>query len=84
MTFSELKQKDVINVCDGRKLGKPIDLILNESSCVAALVVPASGSLLNLIRQEREGCMIPWECVLRIGDDTILVEIRETPNIRTD
>jgi len=84
MTFSELKQKDVINVCDGRKLGKPIDLILNESSCVAALVVPASGSLLNLLRPEKEGCLIPWPCVLRIGDDTILVEIRDLQDISSN
>ena len=84
MTFSELKQKDVINVCDGRKLGKPIDLILNESSCVAALVVPAACSLLNLIRQEKEGSIIPWECVLRIGDDTILVEIRDSEKMSAE
>ena len=25
MTFGELRQKDVINICDGRRLGRPID-----------------------------------------------------------
>ena len=75
VTFSELKQKDVVNVRDGKRLGKPIDLVLNETACVAALVVPAPGSLLNLLRQEKEGCLIPWERILRIGDDVILVEL---------
>ena len=75
MTFTELKQKDVVNVRDGRRLGKPIDLALNEGACVEALVVPAPGSILNLLKQEREGCMIPWNRVLRIGDDVILVDI---------
>ena len=30
MTFGELKQKDVINICDGRRLGKPIDISLTK------------------------------------------------------
>ena len=48
MSFSELKGKDVVNICDGRKLGKPIDLLLNDSACVQALVVPGrSGGLLT-------------------------------------
>lgn len=77
MTFTELKQKDVVNVCDGRRLGKPMDLVLNDMACVEALVVPAPGGFLNLLKQEKEGCLVPWNHVLRIGSDVILVEIRE-------
>lgn len=77
MTFSELKQKDVINVCDGRRLGKPIDLVLNSAACVEALIVPAPGSFLNLLKQDKEGFLVPWSHIRRIGDDVILVEIRE-------
>ena len=75
MSFSELKQKDVINICDGRKLGRPIDLILSDSACVEALVVPGDrGGLLGLLKPDREGCVIPWRRVRQIGDDVILVE----------
>lgn len=77
MTFTELKQKDVVNICDGRMLGKPIDLVLGDTACVEALVVPAGGGFLNLLRQEKEGCLVPWERVLRIGSDVILVEVRD-------
>lgn len=75
MTFTELKQKDVVNVRDGKRLGKPIDLSLNEDACVDALIVPLPGGILNLLKQEKEGCMIPWNRVLRIGNDVILVDI---------
>ena len=76
MSFSELKRKDVVNISDGRKLGKPIDLMLNDSACVQALVVPGrGGGLLGLFRQDREGIVIPWERVRRVGDDVILVEV---------
>jgi len=77
MTFSDLKMKDVVNVCDGRKLGKPIDLVLSDAACVDALVVPAGSGFLNMIKQEKEGCLIPWRRILRIGDDVILVDIGE-------
>ena len=76
MSFSEIRRKDVVNICDGRKMGKPIDLILNDSACANALVVPGrSGGFLGLLKQDKEGCIIPWDKVRRIGDDVILVEV---------
>ena len=77
MTFTDLRQKDVVNICDGRRLGKPMDLVLNDMACVEALVVPLPGGIMNLLRQEKEGCLVPWNCVLRIGSDVILVEVHE-------
>lgn len=80
MTFSDLKQKDVINICDGRRLGKPVDLELNERACVCALVVPTNCGIFSFFKAERDGICIPWERVRRIGDDVILVELDgETP-----
>ena len=75
MTFGELKQKDVINICDGRRLGKPIDLRLNDAACVSALIVPSPGGFLSCFKPDREGLSIPWERIRRIGDDVILVEL---------
>ncbi|MGX8706584.1 MAG: PRC-barrel domain-containing protein, partial [bacterium] len=76
MSFSEIREKDVINIRDGRNLGKPIDLILNENACVDALVVPgAQRGLWNFIKPNREGRAIDWQRVRRIGDDVILVEV---------
>ena len=74
MNFSDLKQKDVINLCDGRRLGKPIDLVLNDRACAEAIVVPESNNLLGCLRPSREGIAIPWGRIRRIGDDVILVE----------
>ena len=75
VTFAELRQKDVVNVRDGRRLGKPIDLVLNEMAIVEALVVPVSGGFLNLLKQEKEGCLVPWSQIIRIGDDVILIDL---------
>ena len=75
MSFSELRSKEVINICDGRRLGRPIDIVLNEGACVEALVVPGQYSLKCLIKGPREGIVIPWKRIRRIGDDVILVEL---------
>ena len=75
MTFSELKQKDVINICDGRRLGKPYDICLNEHACVEAIIVPEQCGVWGLFKLDREGITIPWEQIRRIGDDVILVEL---------
>lgn len=75
MTFSELRQKDVINICDGRRLGRPFDLVLNERACIEALLVPAQGGIFSALKQDRGGEAISWSQVRRIGDDVILVEL---------
>ena len=75
MNFSELKSKDVINIVDGKRLGRPIDVIFNDCACIEALVVPGQKSHLNLIKGVKEGAVLPWERVKQIGDDVILVEL---------
>ena len=75
MNFSDLKQKDVINIRDGRRLGKPIDVAFDDCSCISALVVPGKGCVRSLIKGLREGYIVPWKCIKQIGDDVILVEV---------
>ena len=75
MSFADLKQKDVINISDGRRLGKPIDVTFTENARIEAIVVPdGNQSLSSLFGKSRGGIQIPWERVHRI-DDVILVEI---------
>ena len=75
MNFSELKSKDVINIVDGKRLGKPIDVVFTDCACIEALVVPGPKSLLNLLKGVKEGAVLPWDRVKQIGDDVILVEL---------
>ena len=75
MTFSELRDKEVINICDGRRYGHLIDLELNEQACAVALIVPCQTGWKSVLKRVREGFVIPWNRVRRIGDDVILVEL---------
>ncbi|MEW6771203.1 MAG: YlmC/YmxH family sporulation protein [Bacillota bacterium] len=71
---SDLRMLEVINVVDGRRLGliKDIDVDV-ENGKINALVLPGSSRLLGFFGKEEE-VVIPWEKVVRIGMDVILVE----------
>jgi len=74
MTLSELRTKEVIDVQDGKRLGRVMDLEFCPSdSRITALVVPAETSFLQSLRGEKCGLVIPWDHIRRIGDDVILV-----------
>ena len=78
-TFSDLKCKEVINVCDGGRLGCVTDLELDLcTGTILAIVVPGEKSMLSLIRS-RDGLVIPFCRIQKIGEDVILVDLREFP-----
>lgn len=54
-----------------------MDLELDEKTgCIQAIIVPGPCKLFGMFGHEFEFC-IPWKCIVRIGSDIILVEIRE-------
>ena len=82
MRFFDLKHKEVINVQSCRSLGCVSDLDIDcKTGCIQAIIVPGPGKMLCLFGRESE-YVIPWECVRQIGEDIILVEIREERCLR--
>ncbi|HOM02863.1 MAG TPA: YlmC/YmxH family sporulation protein [Acetivibrio sp.] len=72
---SDFREKEVINIKDGRRLGFVGDVEINlQSGKVEAIVIPSGRSLLGLIGKDNE-CVIPWEKIKKIGEDIILVEM---------
>lgn len=75
MRFSELKQKEVINICDCKILGCVSDINIDVcTGCVLDLIVPGPGKLCGIFGREIE-YIIPWKRVKQIGEDIILVEV---------
>lgn len=72
--ISELKQKEVININDGRRLGIVSDIEINmETGEVEAIIVPGSGRLLGFFSKEND-IVINWDSIKKIGVDVILVD----------
>ena len=70
-----LRNKEVINLCDGRRLGFISDLEIDlDSGQVVALILPGDNKILTLgkCRQIR----VLWCDIDRIGDDVILVRAK--------
>ena len=73
--ITELRDKEIINVCDGQRLGFVYDVMLNtESGQIVALIVPGPCRILGLFGRT-DDYVIPWECIRRIGQDLILIEV---------
>ncbi|MBO7740904.1 MAG: YlmC/YmxH family sporulation protein [Clostridia bacterium] len=71
-TVNALKDKEVVSVCDGRRLGYVCDLAIDlKSGRILSLIIP--GDLKYFGFKREESCVIPWCAITRIGDDIILV-----------
>lgn len=83
MRFCELRQKEVINMCDCKILGNVVDLFFDEcSGCIKEIVVPAASKFCGFFGTDSE-YVIPFECVKKIGPDVIIVEICEEKFLRS-
>lgn len=76
MRFTELQCKEVICVCDGRRLGFVTDVRVEvPKGEVCALIVPGPCRFFGLFGRN-EDYVIPWCCIQRIGPDIILVDTK--------
>ena len=79
-----LRRKEVINICDGCRLGyvSDVDIKVPEGQ-VVAIVVSGPGLFFGLFGRGEE-FYVPWDCIQRIGDDIILIDKpfqRRDPNL---
>lgn len=71
---SELREREVVNIIDGRRLGLASDLEIDPATGrILAIVVPGPGKFLWLFGKNID-FVIPWEKIRKIGVDVILVE----------
>lgn len=74
VTFSQLKQKEVINLNDGKNLGKVCDVTFSvpEYKITGLSVTGGKG-----FRFTRQDVFIPISSVVKIGEDTVLVKLED-------
>ena len=77
-SFCELKNKEVISVCDGRRLGYVTDIEIDlDCGRVVAITVAMACKVLSLSKCDH--IRVLWCDIDKIGDDVILV--RESEHI---
>ena len=73
MRLSDLQNKDIVNVEDGKKIGKIIDVVIDEQGNMKALIVQRT-KMLNMFSNASE-IEVKWNQIKKIGTDVILVNI---------
>lgn len=74
--FSELMNKDVINIRDGSRLGYIQDLKINASNGdICSVMVPGPSKIVDFFGGNHGEYWIEWCQICKIGTDIILVDI---------
>ncbi|WP_148867017.1 YlmC/YmxH family sporulation protein [Thermosediminibacter litoriperuensis] len=74
---SDLRQREIINITDGKKLGFISDLDIDvEEGRIRAIIVPAPAKILSVFGKGGD-YVIPWEKIKKIGSDVILIELSD-------
>ena len=73
--IEDLKQKEVINIQDGSRLGFVSDVDINvKTGCIINIIVDGPCKVFGLFGKDTE-YVINWCDIKKIGDDIILVDV---------
>ncbi len=74
ITFCELREKEVVNLADGKRLGRVQDLVIEPCGKVIGLVVPGEKKLIKALSRD-ESIFVAWKNIVKLGDDVILIDL---------
>lgn len=74
MKLSDLQEKDIVNINDGRKIGRIIDAEVDISGKINYLVVDDKKGLRTFLSSNGD-INITFDKIKRIGTDVILVDL---------
>ena len=73
--LTELKNKEVINIHNGKRLGYVLDVELDiVDARLLSIILPGESSG---IFSKSEPISIPWACIEHIGEDLIIVNVKD-------
>ncbi len=78
MTLSDIEEKDVINVVTGERIGYVSSLKIDTNSGqIIAITVQPSMRFISFFSKEEESVVVPWNQILKIGEDVIIVNVNQ-------
>ncbi|MBR6207394.1 MAG: YlmC/YmxH family sporulation protein [Oscillospiraceae bacterium] len=74
--LSDLRDREVISISDGRRLGYVSDALVDtRAGRISALIVPGPARFFGLFGRE-DDYVLPWGSITRVGPDIILVDAK--------
>lgn len=75
MRLSDLQRKDIVNINDGRIIGRIIDAEINDKDgALESLIIEKSKYMRSLFSNDSD-VTIKFEQIKKLGSDVILVEL---------
>ena len=74
MRLSDLQNKTIINLIDGKNIGNIIDLSIDDNGMTTGLIVEKHKFLVSYFSNNKE-IIIKWNQIEKIGEDVILVKV---------
>ncbi len=76
MRLSDLQNKDIVNISDGRNIGNIIDVKIDEASGnILSFIIEPNRNFFKFLRSDKIDTEINWKSITKIGEDVILVKI---------
>lgn len=74
MRLSDLQRKDIININNGKNVGRIIDAEIEESSGIIKKIVIEKSRYLRSVFRDDKDIIINYSQIKKIGGDVILVD----------
>mgnify|MGYP003318284568 CR=1 FL=1 len=75
MRLSDLQNKDIVNINDGKNIGSIIDVTIDEKSGnIISFIIEPNKNFFKLFNRGVD-TEINWNSITKIGEDVILVKI---------
>lgn len=76
LRLSDLRDKEIININDGQRLGYPVDFDIDvEKGLLTGMIIPGEAKIMSLFSKGND-IYVNWDRIIKIGVDTILVNLR--------
>lgn len=75
MHLSDLQDKDIVSISDGKKIGNIIDVIIDKNGNMESLIVQRNKALRNFFNNGDE-IEVKWSQISKIGEDVILIDFK--------
>ncbi len=75
LRICDLRLKEVINLCDGKRLGYITDMEFDcKTGCIMKFIIPGPAPICGFLGRDTE-YIIPFCAVEQIGEDFVLVKV---------
>ena len=72
LNTDSIKDKEVINICDGKSMGYVCDIEINlKEGRIEGIVLPRQRGFFNLFGKESEDFVIKWKDVRTVGESKV-------------